>query len=215
MKKIVVAAAMFAALSPGAVAEPGAHLEPERSFWPGVEAQLGFDPAPYIKVFAEAFGNDVLVRMIRVATVTPDHGAVMLKERNGVYRIAYLRTVKPMPYRTAHPDGNTRVERCEAVVEPALANSIFQVWHKSLMDVRYPVEPYWGLDGFFFHFGLRNRYGDEMAGKIWNPPAGSVPRLLVDVAEAMGAYCKTPNAATTEALASAVSALASRVNAQH
>jgi hypothetical protein len=84
--------------------------------------------------------------------------------------------------------GAVALTRCEAPIEPALAQRLIDIWSRMLAKVRPGEKLQTGFDGEITEFSMTNESGPRV-GFTWSPRAASESGLLAATAYAMKAYC--------------------------
>jgi hypothetical protein len=110
------------------------------------------------------------------------------------------------------PNGEVRLERCEAPIDSVLADRVIAAWDKVVLQTRADSGmPRFGPDGAVEHFVSHLRFL-VVSGKSWSPQPPGNPGWLSRAAEAMLRIC---DSGRTEPLAQARRELEAAINNIH
>jgi hypothetical protein len=224
LRSLHVAIAVGLALTSPAFGD-AERFEPETSVW---SATHDGETAVYRTVFADTFAADVRVRMLSSGGSPGPHydDAIALAGANGAYRIVAMHTDivlalhtdwgrhtfgppdNPVDYRAIRP------QRCEMPVSPWAAWAIMETSRLALLQLRY-------AEGRNADHITRYRlwmlpvrgWQRELAGKIANPSADSVPGIVTGIGEALHEFCMRRDPKVLQNLGADIAALVARLNA--
>lgn len=147
--------------------------------------------------FQDAYAPDVKLRVIVFPAFRANH-AVGIKEANGSFMIFGLQHASHASFwelvlgawNHRLPDLSKKIEdrvwRCEARIDPVLANRLLRasetMLRQSVLDNRM------GLDGVAYLVAMIGPRG-ALKGHTWSPDRGSKSALFTDVAYTMGRFC--------------------------
>ncbi|MBL6853138.1 MAG: hypothetical protein ISS15_09280 [Alphaproteobacteria bacterium] len=206
------------------------HLEPERSSFDTKANLWDVDYNDMVLTnFKDLSGHDVVGRMIGLPSFHHEYG-VGLSIHLGEWKVIaveskmqlwgyYGRTPAEIAETHLPPDWrDIPVDRCEKRIDSALGARIANLWEVMLSATRFQEGEAvrWGADGKpqsgreiivggdgeTFHFSA-----SRMAGTTWSPAPDSPPGMLVDVAEAMIAYCRNDSPRNLAAIEQKTAAL--------
>ena len=222
----VLVAGMLSCVAPSLAQDK---LEPEPS--PTSDFRL-YDAQDTKEVFAEAFREDVLARVL---VIPPRSMAFMLvlKRDGEAFRLVELqgtigmgernREVPFEPFAVPGPDGTATViapqpehrpsatKRCDVPIAPPLAQRIAAIWKRMLLDAHYVDPPSGAPDGEALVFSMEwSRPGDAalaMSGQYWGGHPPGKLGALIDIVYAMEDYCDGKSQSRSEKLNEQVSNL--------
>ena len=169
------------------------HLFPERSLIFLGSAYHGTLIELRRSVLPEAYGNDVLARMLEAPSGGSERMIGIRRDdsTNGVHRIFAVRPKTPLILLAIRqlPAINVEVERCDFEISAPLAQRILADWEKMLLGTRYgPNETGFERTGYHFHMYSRTAR-DYLEGYTWSPDPNTAPGMLVGIATKMADLC--------------------------
>ncbi|PYJ84135.1 MAG: hypothetical protein DME22_13885 [Verrucomicrobia bacterium] len=88
------------------------------------------------------------------------------------------------------PGPRPKIIRLDVKIDRDFAVAIQRAWATMLLNTRYPLKSYAGLDGFTAQFSVFVRGAGVLHGQIWSPNHG-LPKEFVEIGRQLIDYCST------------------------
>lgn len=149
------------------------------------------------RMFEDAYAPDVKLHVVVFPAFRASH-AVGIREANGVFTIFGLQRASHASvwelalaaWNHRLPELSKEIEeriwRCEARLDPALANRLIHA-SETMLRAAF-LDDRMGLDGEAYLVGMPTPEG-VLQGRTWSPDRGSKSARFTDVAYAMGRVC--------------------------